>query len=83
MLAELHGQGISWAGLSINSYPCAECFGNLPTHIAHIFCHLAQSSAIVVVLAAGLSEVLDTAQSHVADSWTDKPAAASPGKMCD
>lgn len=48
--------------------PCAECIGNLPTHSA-------QS-----IVAAGLAEVLDTGQGHVADSWTDRPAAV---KMCD
>lgn len=34
------------------------------------------------MVAAGLSEALDTGQVYVADSWTDKPAAASLVKMC-
>lgn len=54
--------------------PCAECFRNLPTPSAQ-----RQNT----VVAAGLPEVLDTGQGHMADSWTDKPAAASPVKTCD
>lgn len=83
MLAEFHEQDLARPEVCISSCHWAECSGDLLAHSAQSQTRVGSPHKLVGFLgmvAVGLAEVLDFGQGHVADSWTDKPAAV---KICD